>query len=250
MELEDFYPSPSDLVKNEVDVLNYLRNDPYIKEKHGQFAQDAGTYYGKNRFRVSGFEFNSHLDVWHAPLHRKKEENRKPRKNRPNARLTVSARIELTAGAFSNVTYCLGVFRIRTNRFVILRKFHFDVTVSANETKRRLQQHPRCHLQYCGEMVPHMAKMGCRQTQLDQMFPWLSEPRIFIWPMSLALLIDMALHEFPDQSSAKFRKGPEWRGIVRAHEALVVRPFCAKCVEIIDDNRNENLTLAEAFYIG
>ena len=68
------------------------------------------------------------------------------------------------------------------------------------------------------------------------MHPWLSEPRIFFWPMSLALLIDMALHEFPDQNSAKFRAENYWRGLVRRQEALVLRPFYEKCVEVIRDS--------------
>jgi hypothetical protein len=99
-------------------------------------------------------------------------------------------------------------------------------------------------------MVPYMTTVGCRATQLDQMHPWLSEPRIFFWPMSLALLIDMALHEFPDQDSAKFRAESYWHGLIRKHETLVLKPFYAKCIEIIEDTKGENQTLADAFYIG
>ncbi len=247
MELSDFYPSPEDLIKSEVAVLSYLRDDPYIKVNQDQFAQDASRYYGQNRHGHSGFEFNSFLDVWHAPMHRS---GGRQGKSEANARLMVSARIELRNGAFSNVTYCLAVCRIRSKRLIILRKFHFDVTVDGETSPRRLQQHPQCHLQYCGEMVPHMKTMGCRETQLDQMHPWLSEPRIFFWPMSLALLIDMALHEFPGEHSNKFRAKPEWRGLVRNQEALVLKPFYKKCVEVIVDTRHNNETLAEAFDIG
>jgi hypothetical protein len=68
--------------------------------------------------------------------------------------------------------------------------------------------------------------------------------------MSLALLIDMALHEFPDQDSARFRAESRWRRLVRSQEALVLRPFCEKCIQVIRDNREENRTLAEAFYVG
>jgi hypothetical protein len=82
------------------------------------------------------------------------------------------------------------------------------------------------------------------------MHTWLSEPRIFFWPMSLALLIDMALHEFPDQDSAKFRSDSYWRGLVRKQEKLILRPFYEKCVEVIRDTKEENRTLADAFYVG
>jgi len=247
MELSDFYPSPSDLIESEIAVLNLLRTDPYIKETHNQFARHASAYYERNRDGQSrGFEFVSYFDVWHASMRRQKQGSGKQGKRTPNVRLLVAVRIELDKRAFSNVTYCLTVCRIRSGHLTILRKFHFDVTGGGGKSEPRLQQHPLCHLQYCGEMVPQMATMGCRETQLNQMHPWLSEPRIFFWPMSLALLIDMALHEFPDGRSKKFREKPEWRGLVRSQEALVLQPFYKKCVDVIGKHR----TLADEFYVG
>jgi hypothetical protein len=91
-----------------------------------------------------------------------------------------------------------------------------------------------------------MAEIGLRQTQLENMQMKLSEPRIFYWPMSLALLIDMALHEFPDARSASFRATPEWQSIIRDNEALLLRPFYEKCVEVIVKNK----TLAKEFYVA
>jgi hypothetical protein len=254
MELADFYPSADDLIRSELSVLDHLRQNRYIKEKHPQVAFAAETYYPRNKGSQSGFEFYCYFDIWHRPMHRKKAAARRKGKARPNARLTVTALIELKNGAFTNVTYCLSVCRIKSTapslRLTILRKFHFDVTVVSEAAHRRLQKHPQCHLQYCGELVPYMTTVGCRATQLDQMHPWLSEPRIFFWPMSLALLIDMALHEFPDQDSAKFRADSYWRSLVHKQEALVLRPFYEKCVEVIKDSKGENRTLADAFYIG
>lgn len=250
MELSEFYPKPSDLILSELAVLNYLRSDPYIKETHIDFARHANTYYQHNRGnQLHGFEFVSYFDVCHAAMHKRQWKSGSQGKPTPNVRLLLAARIELERLAFRNVTYCLCVCRIRTARYTILRKFHFDITVDGGESTRRLQQHPRCHLQYCGGMVPQMATMGCRETQLDQMHPWLSEPRIFFWPMSLALLIDMALHEFPDPRSVKFRASNEWRGIVREHEALVLRRFHEKCVQVITDTGDKNRTLADEFYV-
>lgn len=251
MELSDFYPSPIDLVESELAVLNHLRTDPYIKETHGELARHASTYYDRNRASNSrGFEFVSYFDVWHEPMRKPAGGKGKPGTHPPNVRLLLAARIELERRAFRNVTYCLAVCRIRANRVTILRKFHFDVTVGSEKLKHRLHQHPRCHLQYCGKMVPQMTTMGCRDTQLEQMHPWLSEPRIFFWPMSLALLIDMALHEFPDERSKRFRASNEWRGLVRGQETLLLRPFYEKCVEVIVDARENNRTLAEEFYVG
>jgi hypothetical protein len=251
MDLSDFYPSPGELVKSELAVLNHLRTDQYIKETHSQFAQHASTYLYRNRENHSpGFEFVSYFDVWHAAVSRQKQRSAKQGKRTPNVRLLLAVRIKLNKRAFSNVSYCLTVCRIRSARIIILRKFHFDVTGGSDKSARRSQRHPRSHLQYCGEMVPQMAEMGCRETQLNQMHPWLSEPRIFFWPMSLALLIDMALHEFPDERSKKFREKPEWRGLVRRQEDLVLRRFYQKCVDVIVGTQGKNRTLAEAFYVG
>ncbi len=254
MQLSDFYPSPNDLVRSEVSVLDYLRRSPYIKERHPQVAVDSATYYSRNKLSRSGFEFHSYFDIWHALMHRNQAAALGKGRPKPNARLTVSTRIELKDRTFSNVTYCLSVCRIESTtpdaQLTILRKFHFDVAVADGSTHRQFQEHPQCHLQYCGEIVPYMTTVGFPATQLDQMHPWLSEPRMFFWPMALALLIDMVFHEFPDQHSAKFRADGYWRGLVRKQEALVLCPFYEKCVEVIKDNKNQNLTLADAFYVS
>jgi hypothetical protein len=64
--------------------------------------------------------------------------------------------------------------------------------------------------------------------------------------MSLALLIDMVLHEFPDEGgSRKFRDRPEWRALVRRQEKLVLHPFYEKCIEIIADKHGRKKTLAD-----
>jgi hypothetical protein len=99
-------------------------------------------------------------------------------------------------------------------------------------------------------MLPYMTTLGCRETQLEQMHPWLSEPRILFWPMSLALLIDMALHEFPDQRSARFRADSYWRGLVHNQEDLMLRPFCEKCVDVIVNGAGGSRTLSDVFYVG
>jgi hypothetical protein len=253
MDLSDFYPAPEDLIKSEIAVLGHLRASTYIKERHPQVAQAAQQWYYQNKASRSGFQFNTHFDIWHQPMHRKGEPVGGFGVFRPNTRLTISALVELSGKRLRNVSYCLSVCKLKSvlppTRANVLRKFHFDVTVVDEAAPHRRQPHPRCHLQYCGEMLPYMTDVGCTQAQLDQMHPWLSQPRIFFWPMSLALLIDMALHEFPDQHSEKFRAEDYWRGLVRGQEALILRPFYEKCVEIIKDTGEKNQTLADAFYV-
>lgn len=253
MDLSDFYPPPADLIQSELSVLEYLRANPYMKEHHPQVARSAADYYPRNLGSRSGFEFQTYLDICHAPMVRRNSQLVRGRPE-PNLRITLSARIDVKKKAIADVSYCLSVCRLRSWRqtlaLTVLRKFHFDVTTGNGKGSAQLQQHPRCHLQYCGEMLPYMAALGCRESQLDQMHPWLSEPRLFYWPMSLALLIDMALHEFPDQRSARFRADNYWRGLVHDQEDLLVRPFFQKCIDVIHKGVNGARTLADAFYVG
>ena len=251
IDLTDFYPPPAKLIKNEVQVLKYLMTNTYITQEHSTFAQHAMKYYNRNKNYRSGFEFFAYFDVCHAEMATKTGGHDRQRNQKPNLRLVVAASIKLkTNGSYSNVSYCLSVCRIRAKHPSILRKFHFDVTVTSDNEQRRRQQHPTCHLQYCGKMIPGMIEMGCREEQLRQMHASLSEPRVFFWPMSLALLVDMALHEFPDPYSSRFRANSEWRGIIRSHEALVLKPFYEKCVQIMRNTPGNRRILADEFYVG
>lgn len=248
MDLVDFYPAPADLVRSEEAVLQHLRNNTYITECQPQVARDAAAYYDRNRGSRSEFDFHTHFDIWHSSMRRGKHGGERAG---PNVRLTISALLEWKKKTILNVTYCLSVCKIRpgiTTRVRVLRKFHFDVVGSGGG--ERSQAHPRCHVQYGGKMIPYMAEVGCQSNQLEELHPWLSEPRISYWPMSLALLIDMALHEFPDQRSAKFRADSHWRGLVHRQEDLLLKPFYKRCVEVIQSGTGEDLTLADALYVA
>jgi hypothetical protein len=247
MELSAFYPLPNDLIKNELSVLEYLSTNTYIARAQSRFLNDAKKYYKQYRYCRTGFQFASTLDVAHAQMPKAKKKSAKRWREEPNLKLLVAAIIEKKSeSTYGNISYVLAVCRIRSKDLSIVRKFHFDVTGGGGSSPARRQQHPMCHLQYCGGMLPLMAEIGLRQTQLQNMQMKLSEPRIFYWPMSLALLIDMALHEFPDASSTSFRATPEWQSIIRNNETLLLRPFYEKCVEVIV----KNSTLAKAFYVA
>lgn len=249
MELSEFYPLPDDLIKNELSVLAWLSTNTYIAQEHSGFFNDAKKYHNQYRYCRTGFQFASTLDVAHAQMPKAKKKSAKRWKEEPNLKLLVSALIEKekeSESRYENVSYVLAVCRIRSKGLSIVRKFHFDVTGGGGSTPARRQQHPMCHLQYCGGMLPLMTEIGLRKTQLQNMQMNLSEPRLFYWPMSLALLIDMALHEFPDARSESFRATSEWQSIIRDNETLLLRPFYEKCVEVIVKNN----TLAKEFYIA
>jgi hypothetical protein len=246
MDLLQFYPSPDDLIENELGALEYLSGNTYIAGEQSQFVNHARLYFSQYRYSRHGFRFASYFDVVHAEMPRAR--GAKAGRPQPNLRLIVAAQIDQDEHSdYSDISYALVVCRIRPKRPSILRKFHFDVV--ATDSPSRRQAHPICHLQYCGKMIPVMGDMGFSQSQLQQLHSNLSEPRLFFWPMSLALLIDMALHEFPDPESEKFRAAPEWRKIVRENEKLLLHRFHEKCAEIIADRGERERTLADEFYV-
>jgi hypothetical protein len=254
MDLLEFYPLPHDLIQNERKALDYLVSDPYIAAEHSVFLNHASQYRMQFSEGRLGFRFFSYLDVCHQQMAVARATRAMGWKRPPNIRLIVAATIEQpTATTYGNISYALVVCRIRSRalsstnpKLSILRKFHFDIV--ANVSASRRQQHPISHLQYCGDMIPLMRSIGLRDEQLQTLHETLSEPRIFFWPMSLALLIDMALHEFPNIESAKFRAKSEWRRLIRNSEVLVLRPFYQKCVDVITTGEDRDRILADEFY--
>jgi hypothetical protein len=178
MDLAEFYPDPEVLIASEVEVLGFLRNSVYVKERQNDFALVAERCYRRYEHDRRGFEFASHLSVHHSEMFGRRPAKSERTHPAPNLQLIVAAGIQLANGALSNISYCLAVCRIRANHPSILRKFHFDATTSVTGQSTKRQPHPATHLQYCGEMLPSMLELGCRVAQLNQMHKRLSEPRI------------------------------------------------------------------------
>src|SRR5438270_806217 len=167
IKLLDVYPQPSALIRSETKAVEYLMDNPYIKEVHADFARHANQSYQRSRKSARGFEFSSHLDIWHTQIGGRP----KSAKRQANVRLILASMVQLNKKQdYTNITHCLCVLRLRAGgKFTILRKFHFDVTAGNEESGGRMQRHPRFHLQYCGEMVPYMELLGVHKSQLDQL---------------------------------------------------------------------------------
>ena len=120
----------------------------------------------------------------------------------------------------------------------ILRKYHFDY---ADPAGKRRRPHPVFHLQYPGSLPPGLA------SELDDghMDGWLDEPRVFYGPMSLALVLQMAFWEFPDEYTDRIRKDGYWLGkILRRDQECLWRPFHEGCASLIASNK---IVLDEAY---
>ena len=106
----------------------------------------------------------------------------------------------------------------------LLRRYHFDYA-SKKPTDR--QPHPVFHLQYGGEKSRRMSKCD------GDLESWLSEPRIVFMPMSLTLLINVVLKEFPDESTSKISEDGEWRNIALDAENKLLRTFYSECSDFL-----------------
>ena len=232
--LSELYPEPRELIANEVKTLDFLKDNPYFLQEHSQFAQDARVVQGQI-CRQPSFQFESYLDLTQAD---------KPMRLFLEGRVVPNGPRSKTYG---EITYGLVVCRRKARGFSILRKYHFDVALP---TARSRQRKFLFHLQYCGTLSLYLCKQGLTDAQIEPLYPLLSEPRLFFWPMSLALLLDAVLHEFPDIKSTKFRQTGEWRDIVRANETLLLRRFHQKCADITSDKLREHQLLAEVFNVA
>lgn len=244
MEIVDFYPKPADMIANEIETVKCFENSPIIAE-YLEFHSEARKVRGQSSTNSRGFSFASHFDLYHQhmPFSPKRKNPREK-----NVRLIFSVLIQQDdEHNYGNISYVFAICRLDRKRNSILRKFHFDVSV----TKGTRQPQPMSHLQYCGEMIDVMSNLGYRETQLQQLHHKLREPRVFFSPISLALLVDMALREFGSEDlRSKFLNSPEWKKVIRNNEATVLGKFFNKCAEIANSADDKRLTLLDEFYIS
>jgi hypothetical protein len=248
MNLYDFYPKPKDLIANEINTLKFLSGNNYIRTEHNAFWSAANQLYTQSRGgNLRSLDFSSYINIRHAPIAKSENKGARYVNPTPNLQIVIGGLVSvLSAGkTYENISYALIVGGIRPNKNVIMRKFHFDITTSPT----RNQPHPICHLQYCGSMWKFLETLGYKKDQLKTLHMHLSEPRIFLGPMSLALLLDMIFREFPDNKSIKFIESPEWKNVIRANEKLLLSPFHQICLNIINSNEKPRKTLADEFYV-
>lgn len=225
-------PSPSQLLQNELATLHFLRNSQTVRLYYGRLNYDAQVSYSRLKNARRSFKFASYVDV----IHKHKER-----------RVFFGGTMQSGKnGRYANISYSLLVANGLRRDEGALRKFHFDATFPGQTRK---QDHPAFHLQYCGKLGPHLRKHGFGDCHIAHMVPAMSEPRIPYMPMSLALLLDLVLHEFPDKHSRKLRDQSAWRKVLMKNERLLLQPFYCKCVDILSGRTTNRQLWAEAFYV-
>ena len=209
MKIDCWYPNPDEVMHCEFETLRFIRDNFYqYQPELEKFANDANTYYHRfykfknlNEFKFES-ELNIKVDGKDGIAHIGSLVNRKDENN------------------INRTTHYVAICKEGEKK--LLRKFHFDYDPLNQNSK----SHPLFHLQYAGKLTPRLKEKGIEDNQLES---WLSEPRLFYFPLSLALLINLIWKEFPSLKTSKLSETSEWRCLVKRNEELIIAPFFSGC---------------------
>ncbi len=219
--IDDWYPDLRRLRNNELATLRFLKDNPGIAEWHSKLYADAHNSYSSLFYKPSlPFQFESQLDI---------EIN-----NRCGI-AHIGSEMMFDNGNFVGMTYYLAICEIREPRHRLIRKYHFDY---ARPSRSWRQPHPVFHLQYAGGLSPRLSALDFDSNHMDE---WLSEPRLVFCPMSLALLLNIVLKEFPGAQNDSLVKRSEWRDLIAANEKLFIDPFLESCRAFVNSKSPTDL---------
>jgi hypothetical protein len=224
----DDWCSASTYINCEFETLEFLRNKDFCFEVLPILAREANRYWCANykRDRRLGFNFESNFNI---------------RVDGKDGIAHIGSLIKMKDNDHLYTTSCFLAIRENDER-KLLRKFHFDYAPS---TIHHRQPHPVFHLQYAGTLTPMLRK---EKIDDEHLFPKLSEPRLYYFPLSLALLINLILKEFPDKINRKLIERSEWRKLIKKNEDLILKPFFDRCQTFFSNKTDELFT--NDFYYG
>lgn len=233
MKIDEWYPVPSKFKSNELLTLAFIKNDSILKEAHPVLVDNAYQYHS---FLVNTrnpiFNFESELEI---------QLNSTTGKLRGRAHIGGTF-LEDHKKKLLAPSYYLAICETESTHHRLIRKYHFDYVLP--DSARR-QPHPIFHLQYPGKLSPHLSKLNFDCNHLDT---WLSEPRLFYMPMSLALLVNIVLREFPDEKTEKIIERSAWRNLIRKNENLLLVPYFRCCNLFLSANHSEQLFTNDFYY--
>lgn len=231
MKIDKSFPMPQELFKNEICTLSFLRDQPFWSDNYRQLSEDAKNFILRNyepikKAKLCKIDFESYFEIIID-----------------NEVGTAYVGVRITKegkNTYGELSYHFAIWH--NNNPKILRKFHFDYT--ANNISGR-QLHPIFHLQYPGEPSDNLKGYGVNYDHLDC---WLSEPRLPYAPMSLALLLNLILKEFPQGAASKAIGRSEWRSLIKKNETLLLKPYYENCHKFISRRDGLSLLSTDYFY--
>lgn len=204
--MKHFPIDSTNFLASEKSTLEHLRTTPYCWQLATAASKALST------LGTDGYTFNATWPVLNG---------------RGVLDITVAVCLQITNGEFEFLSYVLAVAeedRI-TKKNNLLRKYHYDYECKEKEK-------PAFHLQYGGKPLPsHDNYDGTAE-----LVSWLSEPRLFYTPMSLALLLEQAFLEFPDDLTLKVRKDSFWEKHVLRSQTEILHPYFMSCCQKIANN--------------
>ncbi len=212
MKINEWY-DVDEFRSNELATLEFFKDDPFIWQEFPTLATHAYASYYQLTNPVSPFSFESEIEI------------------RLDGRI---GKAHIGVQSFYNnsqnflgLSYYMAICEAKAKRHHLLRKYHFDYVVP--ETYRR-QPHPIFHLQYAGKLSNRLQDL---QIEHEHMDTWLSEPRLSFIPMSLALLVNIILREFPEEKTEKIIERSEWRKLIMDNENFLLAPYYGCCHNFI-----------------
>jgi hypothetical protein len=226
------FPKPRALLECEINTLQFLRNTTRVQSEYQQLYVDAELYYNaiyQRKKSALSFDFESELSINTV---------------RGAGIAHIGAHITINeVQDYENLSYYIALLIKSSGKDRLIRKYHFDHTLPGTNDR---QPHPVFHLQYAGEMSPGLLKK--ENLDYEHMDAWLKVPRLYYMPMSLALLINLVLIEFPSDKSRKIFELPEWRNLVRSNENLIIKPFYKNCHNFISTRDKTKLFINDFYY--
>ncbi len=229
MKVDAWYPAPKDILKCEVETLRFLRDKSQYYPEFSKLAADAYRYCTQIKSdRRLKFAFESEFQVYIG---------------RKEGTALIGANIVIAdESTYEGISYYVAICNNDTPHARLLRKYHFDY---ASQAQSRRQPHPVFHLQYAGELSKHLEQLDLKHEHIDS---WLSEPRLHFSPMSLALLINLILKEFPCETNQKFIELREWRDLMRGNEKLLLAPYYKACHQFLSNRPKGQLFINDFYY--
>lgn len=212
--MDNILKSYKEFLDIEYETLMLLRNKISVRRLFLHTAYDANkVLLFKN---PKGFSFCTHWDIYY---------------NNNECRVLLGAIVRKSSSKdlILSMSHCVCITEGRDLPTGILRKFHFDY-VTEDEQKERTE--PRFHLQYGGELPQEMEGRGITNEQILSLLPEVRQPRIFFWPMTIGLLMNMIFYEFPTGDSDHILKESYWQNLVRQNERKILKPFYDRCASL------------------
>jgi len=215
-------------LKNEKKTLNFLMNSPIINKLYNEIAVSASTSFYNlptkdTVLTTVNFIFGCHFDLQVEGLVR---------------RMVIEAKVEKK---FISSSYVLSMCENNESPFSLIRKFHFDYALPDTTAPK-----PVYHLQYGGKSTPILTNLEIDTKGLQ---PWLSDPRICLYPINLALLLDSIFSGFRSNETNQITNSSEWRGLIKENEDFLLKPFYNKFYQFINNGHKSDYLIRD-YYNG